>query len=145
MEVGLGGRLDATNVIRSPTVCGVTSLGLDHVEVLGDTISKIATEKAGIFKPRVPAFTSPQPLDAMEALQARAAHVGTTLEVAPPLRAYNRGASENPADCIKLGLAGAHQKLNAALAGTYWAFPKSRHTVCPDKTLTTFRSQPQCV
>ena len=51
LEVGLGGRLDATNVLKQPVVCGVTSLGMDHVEVLGDTLAKIAYEKAGIFKP----------------------------------------------------------------------------------------------
>ena len=116
LEVGLGGRLDATNLIRAPVVCGVTSLGMDHVEVLGDTIAKIAREKAGIFKPRVPAFTSPQIFEAMEALQARADELGIHLETAPPLHSYSRGASCPPADEIQLGLAGAHQKLNAALA-----------------------------
>lgn len=125
LEVGLGGRLDATNLVRHPTVCGVTSLGMDHVEVLGDTIAKIATEKAGIFKPRVPAFTSPQPFDAMEALQVRADYVGAKLDTAPPLRSYSRDASGPNADDIKLGLAGQHQKLNAALAVRLvreWAF-----------------------
>ena len=117
LEVGLGGRLDATNLVRAPTVCGVTSLGLDHVDVLGDTLAKIAREKAGIFKPRVPAFTSPQTHEAMEALRGRADELGITLETAPPLRSYARGASERlSADEVKLGLAGAHQKLNAALA-----------------------------
>ena len=60
LEVGLGGRLDATNCVRTPAVAAVTSLGLDHVEVLGDTIGKIAWEKAGIFKGGVRVFTSPQ-------------------------------------------------------------------------------------
>ena len=126
LEVGLGGRLDATNLVRAPAACGVTSLGLDHVEVLGHTLPEIAREKAGIFKPRVPAFTSPQPHEAMEALQRRADELGITLETAPPLRSYARGASERlSADCVKLGLAGAHQKLNAALAVRLvreWAF-----------------------
>lgn len=126
LEVGLGGRLDATNLVRSPTVCGVTSLGLDHVEVLGDTLAKIAREKAGIFKPRVPAFTSPQVSEAMEALQQRADELGVVLQTAPPLRSYARGASSpRSADDIELGLAGAHQKQNAALAVRLvreWAF-----------------------
>lgn len=126
LEVGLGGRLDATNLVRAPAVCGVTSLGLDHVEVLGDTLAKIAREKAGIFKPRVPAFTSPQTREAMEALQRRADELGIALETAPPLRSYARGASDpRSADEIQLGLAGAHQKLNAALAVRLvreWAF-----------------------
>lgn len=50
IEVGLGGSRDSTNVIQKPVVCGITSLGLDHVETLGDTIGKIASHKAGIFK-----------------------------------------------------------------------------------------------
>ena len=113
LEVGLGGRLDATNVIRSPAVCGVTSLGLDHVEVLGDTVGKIAREKAGIFKPRCPAITSPQVPEAMEALERRAAEVdGCSLTTARPLREW-RTLSGDP---IRLGLAGKHQELNAALA-----------------------------
>ena len=113
LEVGLGGRLDATNVIRSPAVCGVTSLGLDHVEVLGDTVGKIAREKAGIFKPHCPAITSPQVPEAMQALERRAAEVdGCSLTPARPLREW-RTPSGDP---IRLGLAGKHQELNAALA-----------------------------
>lgn len=112
LEVGLGGRLDATNLVRSPAACGVTSLGLDHVDVLGDTLAKIAREKAGIFKPRAPAFTSPQPEEAMAVLRERAAEIGAPLEVAPPLRAYANAGEGN----VALGLAGAHQELNAALA-----------------------------
>jgi dihydrofolate synthase / folylpolyglutamate synthase len=59
IEVGLGGRLDATNVV-SPLVSVITSLSLDHVDVLGDTLAKIATEKAGIIKPGRPIVVSPQ-------------------------------------------------------------------------------------
>ena len=50
LEVGMGGTYDATNVVVEPVVCGITSLGLDHVAVLGDTIEKIAWHKAGIIK-----------------------------------------------------------------------------------------------
>lgn len=50
MEVGIGGQYDSTNFIRHPAVCGVTSLGLDHVSVLGNTLEEIAWNKAGIFK-----------------------------------------------------------------------------------------------
>ncbi|MBI2836230.1 MAG: bifunctional folylpolyglutamate synthase/dihydrofolate synthase [Chloroflexi bacterium] len=59
IEVGLGGRLDATNVVQ-PEVCVITSISLDHMEVLGDTLPKIAAEKAGIIKPNVTVVTSPQ-------------------------------------------------------------------------------------
>ncbi len=59
IEVGLGGRLDATNVVR-PDVCIITSISLDHTEVLGNTLTEIATEKAGIIKPGSVVITSPQ-------------------------------------------------------------------------------------
>lgn len=54
LETGMGGRLDSTNVVRRPAVCVITRIGLDHMEYLGDTKEKIAAEKAGIIKPRVP-------------------------------------------------------------------------------------------
>ncbi|KAJ3091810.1 hypothetical protein HK102_013334, partial [Quaeritorhiza haematococci] len=60
IEVGLGGRLDATNVFNSPLVTVITAIGLDHVEFLGDTVKKIALEKAGIMKDGIPAVISPQ-------------------------------------------------------------------------------------
>ncbi|GAQ83711.1 folylpolyglutamate synthase [Klebsormidium nitens] len=110
LEVGIGGRYDATNVVRAPVVCGVASLGYDHTELLGDTLPLIAAEKAGIFKPRVPAITAPQPDDAMEALQKRADELQISLDVAPPLESL-----EDPS-AISLGLAGDHQRINAALA-----------------------------
>ncbi|KAL3370610.1 hypothetical protein AABB24_007592 [Solanum stoloniferum] len=50
IEVGLGGKLDSTNVIKEPVVCGITSLGMDHMETLGDTLGQIASHKAGILK-----------------------------------------------------------------------------------------------
>ena len=58
VEVGLGGRLDCTNVIE-PAVCAITGIGLDHTEILGETIEQIAAEKAGILKPGVPVVTGP--------------------------------------------------------------------------------------
>ncbi len=61
IEVGLGGRLDSTNVIR-PDICAITSIGYDHVAQLGNTLSSIAAEKAGIFKPGVLAIAAPQAL-----------------------------------------------------------------------------------
>src|SRR4029077_16483393 len=63
IEVGLGGRLDATNVVR-PRACAVSSLGLEHTQYLGPTLAHIAAEKAGIFKPGAPAVTAGQPLQA---------------------------------------------------------------------------------
>lgn len=63
LETGLGGRLDATNVV-DPAVCAITSISLDHTEVLGDTLAKIAAEKAGIIKPGCTLICAPQPPEA---------------------------------------------------------------------------------
>lgn len=76
LEVGLGGRLDATNVIQNPVACGISALGLDHVEILGNTLDKIAFEKAGIMKKGSPVVTSPQKDEAMAVLIKRAKEVG---------------------------------------------------------------------
>ncbi|KAL4219103.1 hypothetical protein ACF0H5_021686 [Mactra antiquata] len=107
MEVGIGGQYDSTNVIRNPLVCGVTSLGIDHVSVLGKTIDKIAWHKSGIFKPNVPAFTSPQVPEAMSVLKSRAEEIGCTLSVSPEIKHY--GSEFN------LGIKGRVQEVNASL------------------------------
>jgi dihydrofolate synthase/folylpolyglutamate synthase len=78
IEVGLGGRLDATNVI-TPRVSVITSLSYDHMAVLGDTLGKIAGEKAGIIKPGVPVVSSPQKLEALEVLEKVASEHGCEL------------------------------------------------------------------
>lgn len=80
IECGLGGRLDSTNVI-TPLVSVVTSISLDHTQILGDTLEKIAREKAGIFKPGVPAITCPQKPGVLDTLRAVAAEVGAPLHV----------------------------------------------------------------
>ena len=110
LEVGLGGRLDATNVVEKPSVCGISSLGMDHVDILGDTLEKIATEKAGIMKPGAPTFTSPQKPEAMASPERRAAEVGAPLRVAKSLDSYEGGGD------VDVGLAGPHQRVNAGLA-----------------------------
>ena len=69
MEVGLGGRLDATNVITQPKLCIITPISIDHERFLGDTITKIAFEKAGIIKRKVPVVVGPQPDDAMKVIE----------------------------------------------------------------------------
>lgn len=83
IEVGLGGRLDSTNVI-TPAVTCIASLQLEHTQILGDTIAKIAAEKAGIFKPGVTAITIPQHQDAMPVLVETARRVGCELRVVSP-------------------------------------------------------------
>ncbi len=81
VEVGLGGRWDATNVIDAP-VAVVTPIGLDHVGILGDTIGQIAAEKAGIVHAGATCVSSPQPAEALSVLQARAAEVDARLVLA---------------------------------------------------------------
>jgi dihydrofolate synthase/folylpolyglutamate synthase len=76
LEVGLGGRGDATNVIDRPAACAITSISLDHREMLGDTLELIAAEKAGIMKPGVPVAIGSQPRQVLDVLLAAAERVG---------------------------------------------------------------------
>ncbi|KAK3148606.1 hypothetical protein QOZ80_3BG0297080 [Eleusine coracana subsp. coracana] len=109
LEVGLGGKFDATNVVKAPVVCGISSLGYDHMEILGNTLGEIAGEKAGIFKKGVPAYTAPQTEEAMMSLKQRASELGISLQVADPLEPHQ--LKNQP-----LGLHGEHQYMNAGLA-----------------------------
>jgi dihydrofolate synthase/folylpolyglutamate synthase len=79
LETGLGGRLDATNVIRHPAVTAITPISLDHQAFLGDTIGAIASEKAGILKPGSPAIIGPQPDEAEAVIEARALAIDARL------------------------------------------------------------------
>jgi dihydrofolate synthase / folylpolyglutamate synthase len=86
IEVGLGGRLDATNVLETPLATVITSIGWDHAELLGDSLEAIATEKAGILKPAVPVVLGPDlPDEARNAIEtvAKQVQVGTVLEADP--------------------------------------------------------------
>ena len=107
IECGIGGEYDSTNIIQAPTVTGITSLGIDHVAMLGNTIEEIAWHKAGIMKVGAPSFTAPQPQGALKVLQNRAAERSVPLEV----------VGHHPdIDHIPLGLAADFQKSNASLA-----------------------------
>ncbi|MCX7353611.1 MAG: bifunctional folylpolyglutamate synthase/dihydrofolate synthase [Alphaproteobacteria bacterium] len=79
LEVGLGGRLDATNVIAAPALSIITPISIDHVQFLGETLSEIAGEKAGILKPGVPCVMGPQPPEAVAAIEKRAKEIGAPL------------------------------------------------------------------
>ena len=107
IECGVGGEYDTTNIMVTPSATGVTSLGIDHEAMLGNTIDSIAWHKGGIFKEGVPAFTVPQPDEAMTVLQDRARERGTQLLVVP---------RHSEIDNIMLGLQGEFQMLNASLA-----------------------------
>ncbi|WP_299044959.1 folylpolyglutamate synthase/dihydrofolate synthase family protein [uncultured Tateyamaria sp.] len=76
LEVGLGGRLDATNVIDTPALTIITPVSMDHEAFLGDTLAKIAGEKAGIIKRRVPCIVGPQEDDGLDVIEAQATRLG---------------------------------------------------------------------
>ena len=79
LETGLGGRLDATNVLTAPLVCAITPVSMDHEHFLGDTLAKIAGEKAGILKRHVTCIVAPQAPDAAAVIEARAREIGSPL------------------------------------------------------------------
>ncbi len=81
LEVGLGGRLDATNVVHEPAVTVITPISIDHEQFLGNTLGKIAAEKAGIIKPGVPCIVGPQQDEALEVIEYTAARFGAPLLV----------------------------------------------------------------
>ena len=103
LETGMGGRLDSTNAVM-PLVSSITPIDMDHMQWLGDTLEKIAAEKAGIIKPRIPVVSAPQQPSAAEVLRKIAAERGSEI----------RFVAEHCA--LPLSLAGTHQKWNAALA-----------------------------
>lgn len=118
LETGLGGRLDATTAC-APSVTAITSLSLDHQELLGDTLEQIAREKAGIFKRGVPAVSCAQPPEAQRALVAAAADAGAPLWLEGRDFSLEDGAYRGPTwrlDGLRFGLEGAHQRQNAAVA-----------------------------
>jgi dihydrofolate synthase/folylpolyglutamate synthase len=84
LEVGLGGRLDATNVVEAPRLTIITPVSLDHQQYLGDTVSAIAAEKAGIIKRGVPCIIGPQTIEGLSVIEARAARCGA------PVLAYGQ-------------------------------------------------------
>ena len=123
LEVGLGGRLDATNVIDRPRTCVITPVSLDHQQYLGETLSQIAFEKAGILKPGVPCVVGAQQAEAWDAIVARADAVGAPL-VAEGMEwqvweEHGRLVFQDGAGLIDLplpGLIGRHQVENAGMA-----------------------------
>ncbi|MDE2994269.1 MAG: bifunctional folylpolyglutamate synthase/dihydrofolate synthase, partial [Chloroflexota bacterium] len=124
VEVGLGGRLDATNVL-TPAVAVITALSLDHTALLGDTLAAIATEKAGIIKPGVPVVSAAQRPEAAATLAAIATERAAPLALGGrdfTWSGNHRAGMVNGADWgyagLELGLVGEHQLENAAVAVT---------------------------
>jgi dihydrofolate synthase / folylpolyglutamate synthase len=136
IEVGLGGRLDATNVVEPPAlaVCGITSISYDHMAVLGNTLTEIAHEKAGIIKPGVPILTSARAPEALAEIARVAAERGAPLLRVGPASAddcaytYTPGAANETGQRfdvttpsrvyheLEIPLLGEHQLQNATLA-----------------------------
>jgi dihydrofolate synthase/folylpolyglutamate synthase len=123
LEVGLGGRLDATNVIDRPLVSVITPVALDHAEFLGDTIAKIAAEKAGILKRDVPAVVAAQPREALGVIARQAARLSVPIRIAgedwTATEERGRLVYQDDAGLIDLPppkLHGRHQFENAGLA-----------------------------
>lgn len=126
IEVGLGGRLDSTNVL-TPEISVITPIGFDHVAVLGNTLEKIAAEKAGIIKPGVPVVTAGQPAEASEVIVSTASRLGAPLTdsgsvevvAAEPNGAGPQLVSFRSATAsydVRLPLLGEHQVYNARTA-----------------------------
>lgn len=151
IEVGLGGRLDATNVVR-PEVCAITNISRDHTQILGDTVEQIAAEKAGIMKPGVPVLTYQQTPGVLEVLRATAERVGCPLQVLGTdielqqrfedskshgaLMRVGIATARNNFEHIAVPLRGEHQALNCGLALAIMDRLCERGFVCPEPRVT---------
>jgi dihydrofolate synthase/folylpolyglutamate synthase len=123
LEVGLGGRHDATNVVQSPVASAITSISLDHRELLGPTIEIIAGEKAGIIKPGVPVVTGAQPALVLDVFRAEAARQHASLSardagwaITPTESGLRYTDSEGVLDLPRPSLPGTFQHDNAGIA-----------------------------
>lgn len=123
LEVGLGGRLDATNVVANPALTIITPVSLDHQQFLGNTLAEIASEKAGIIKSKVTCVVGPQKDEALDVIEARAARLGAPLlahgQHWQVTREHGRLAFQDDYGLLDLPapvLPGAHQFMNAGAA-----------------------------
>ena len=146
LEVGLGGRLDATNVIPPPLVAVITSIGFDHQEVLGHSLRQIAREKAGILKPGVPVVTGVTQPEALQAIEETAHGLGCTLhtvaKAAPAYARYTTDASGlslwwpgRLLRGLRLALRGPFQQANAAVAATALRILAEQGLAIPEEVL----------
>ena len=135
LEVGLGGRLDATNIVAPPEllVTAITSIALDHQLYLGTTLREIAIEKAGIIKRGVPVVVGPLETDPAAAIDEVAASRG-----APVIR-----AAAGDCDGMTIGLAGVHQRSNAAVAMRVLEQLDARGVAVPARAIAAGLARPQ--
>lgn len=141
METGMGGRLDATNVL-SPEVCVITPVQLEHTRWLGDTLEKIATEKAGIIKPGVPVVSARQAPEAAAVIAATAERQQAPLWMMSrdffadgDFRRASFAAGELRVSAIRLPLAGVHQVENAACAVACVPWLRKSGAIIPDSAV----------
>ena len=127
LETGLGGRLDATNAVEKPALSIITSISLDHTAILGDTIEKIAGEKAGIIKPGVSVFFDGSSKKAAEVIKAKASELGVSCrevtknayeiqEVHRKYIAFSRRSAYDKDVIFQVPMCGCYQAMNAELA-----------------------------
>ena len=122
LETGLGGRLDATNVIAAPEAAVIMNIGLDHTQILGDTVEKIAAEKAGIIKPGCDCVLYRQQESVMDVVRERCAALGASLRIADFDQIHSEFDSLSgqsfayKGELYALPLLGRHQLKNAATA-----------------------------
>ena len=123
VEVGLGGRLDATNVLPAPAACGIAQLGIDHQAFLGDRIEQIAAEKAGIAKAGIPLVTLDYPAPLADRIREAADSAGAiwlpkgeSWDVEAGTNSIRYRDAQGTLELPKPRLAGRHQAVNAALA-----------------------------
>jgi dihydrofolate synthase / folylpolyglutamate synthase len=124
IEVGLGGRLDATNVIEQPLVSVITSISREHWQILGETIPEIAAEKAGIVKAGCPVVIGQLPIEAVTVIEEKAMVLGCPFRSISPALEIEPGLAEVDGLCYQLPLLGDIQLHNSALAiGAIRALP----------------------
>lgn len=123
LETGMGGLLDATNIIKNTITAVFTSISMDHMKFLGSTLEEIATQKAGVIKPGCTVVSAPQSIKVMEVLNRRAAELGCSFAVSDPekLKNVRFGLERQRFDYdkrkkLEISLAGKYQVENAALA-----------------------------
>ncbi len=110
LEVGLGGRLDATNVVARPAVCVITSISLDHTQILGNTLEEIAREKAGIVKPGCWVVVSPQPPEAASVITAVCReHEANMIHVGKDITWHKTGGDLHQQSLVIKGRTGEYQ------------------------------------
>ncbi|MGD9895986.1 MAG: folylpolyglutamate synthase/dihydrofolate synthase family protein [Candidatus Methylacidiphilaceae bacterium] len=139
-ETGLGGRLDATNIVH-PEACVITTIGLEHVHHLGSSLAEIAREKAGILKPGVPAVIGMVQWEAREAIRERANQIKIPLREIGEIMAEPCAGGESfqrvriEGQRLALGLLGGHQASNAACAYALLRLPLFSKRPLPQKAI----------